>query len=134
MVYVLSNLYNCSPSVRSELLFAIIALRVGLYELGNEGLLYFGIVVQLLLDCYFDLDSLRVFLGPDETSVDDFGSVQSPDFLQQNRKELLAVPLACNPRWPHETVAKATEVYDSLLGDSNSNIGFGQHAGFAHIA
>lgn len=75
MVNVLSNLHNCSPRVRCELLLAVIALCVGFYELRHEGLLDFSLVIQLLLDGDFDFDSLGVLLCPDETRVNDLGSI-----------------------------------------------------------
>lgn len=81
MFDMLSDLYDGTPSVRSELLFAVITLHVELSELSNKGLLDFGIVVELLFDGDFDFDSFGVALSPNEASIDDFGFVESFDFF-----------------------------------------------------
>ena len=78
---VLTDLDDGAPCVRSELLFAVVALHVELGELGDEGLLHLCLVVDLFLDCDLDFDSFGVAFGPDETSVDDFGLVESFDFF-----------------------------------------------------
>jgi hypothetical protein len=58
MIDMLSDLDDCAPSVRGELLFTVITLHIQLSELDNKCLLYFGVVIQLFLYCNFDLYSL----------------------------------------------------------------------------
>lgn len=57
MLDVLPDLHNCTPGMRSELLLAIVALNVSLNKLSDKSLLDFRLIVQLLLNCYFDFDS-----------------------------------------------------------------------------
>ena len=46
----------------------------------------------------FDFKTLRVRLGPDKGRVDKFDFVQALDALETNRKKLLALRLARDPR------------------------------------
>ena len=58
MLDVLPNLHNCTPSVRSKLFLAVLALYVHFGELSHECLLYFGGIVELVFDGNFHFESL----------------------------------------------------------------------------
>lgn len=133
MVDVLSDLHYGTPSVWSELFFAVIALSIGLDKLSYKGLLYFGLVVQLLLDGYFDFDSFGVLLSPNEPSVDDLGPVQTLHLLEQEGEQLFAIPFAGDPWRSHVAMAEAAEINDSFLSNPYGYIGLGEHAGLTNI-
>lgn len=57
MIYVLSHLNNCLPSMRSELFLTIITLHVAFNKFGDESLFYFGFVIELLLNGNFNFYS-----------------------------------------------------------------------------
>lgn len=78
---VLTDLHDSTPSVRGELLFAVVALHVKFGEFCYEGLLHFGVVIDFFFNGDFDFDSFGVAFGPNEAGVDDFGFVESFDFL-----------------------------------------------------
>lgn len=69
--------------MRCKLLLTIVTLHVQLSEFRHKCLLHFCLVVQLLLYCYFDFDSLRVTLSPNEPCVDNFGLVEPFDLFEQ---------------------------------------------------
>lgn len=125
MVDVLPNLHHCSPRVRCELLLAVIALGVGFNEFRHEGLFDFSLVIELLFDSDFDFDSFGVLFCPDEARIDNLGSIQSLNFLEEYREQFFAITLACDPWWSHVSMAEATEIDDSLLGNANCDISFG---------
>jgi hypothetical protein len=130
---VLSDLDNCAPCVRSELFFAVVTLHVQLSELGNEGLFHFGVVVELLFDGDFDLDSFGVAFGPDETCVDYFCLVESLDFFEEEGQELFTVPVAGDPWGSHVPVTEPAEVNDGFLGDADGDIGLGDGTGWTDV-
>lgn len=134
VVDVLPDLYDCAPGVGSELLFAIIALHVVLDELSDESLLDFGAVVEFFLDRHLDLYPLRVALRPDESRVDDAGLVQPLDLLEQDGQQFLAVAVAHHPWGHHVPAAESAIVHNGLLGDSDGDVSFGEHAGLADVA
>lgn len=57
MFDVLPHLHNSTPSMRSELLFAIITLHVKFSEFCDEGLFDFSVVVKLLFNRDFNFYS-----------------------------------------------------------------------------
>ena len=83
VLHMLSHLDNCAPSVRSEFFLTVVTLHVKLGEFSNEGLFNFCVVVKLLFDSDFNFDSFRMALSPYETSINDFGFVETFDFFQQ---------------------------------------------------
>ena len=72
--------------MRRKLFFAVITLHVDLSELSDEGLLHLQLVVQLLLDGEFDLNSLGVRLGPNKAGIDDASAVETFDLLEEQGK------------------------------------------------
>jgi hypothetical protein len=57
MIDMLSDLHDCSPSMRCELLFAVVTLSIHFNELSDKGLLYFGIIIELFFNSYLQFDS-----------------------------------------------------------------------------
>jgi hypothetical protein len=122
---MLTHLDHCAPGVRSELLFAVVALHVKFGELSDKGLFHFGLVVDFFFDGDFDLDSFGMALSPDEAGIDDFGFVESLDFFKQEGEEFLTVAITSNPWGSHVPVTESAEVDNGLLGNPDGNVGFG---------
>jgi hypothetical protein len=82
MVHSLSQLNLSDPQVRGIGLFTIITLKIGDYKLNHEALLKESAVEDLLLDSKFDLDTTGVGLGPDETRIHEFHSLEAFHLLE----------------------------------------------------
>lgn len=80
---MLSDLDNCAPCVGGKLFLTVVTLHVEFGKFSHECLFNFCIVVKLFFDSDFDLDSLRMAFCPNESSVDNFGFVETLDFFQQ---------------------------------------------------
>ncbi len=133
MFDVLSDLDDGAPCVWGELFLAVVTLHVEFGKLSDESLLDFSVVVELLFDCYFDLYSFRMTFSPNEPSVDNFGLVESFDFLQQKRQQFFTVPITCNPWWSHVSVAESTKIDNSLFGNTNSDVSLGDGTGWTDV-
>jgi hypothetical protein len=106
---VLPDLYHRSPRMRGELLLTVLTLCVRLYKLHKEGLLDRRQVTQLLRDRELHFYALRVGLGPDEASTDQFHLVETLDLPQADRQQLSALPLAQHPRRTQVPTAEPAE-------------------------
>jgi len=118
MIDVLTNLNYGSPSMRCKLFFAIIALHMDLGELSYKSLFHFGLIVNLSFDCDLDFESLRMWLCPNEASIDNFCSLKSSDFLQEQCEKVFAVSITGDPRRSHISVTKTAIVDQCFFSDT----------------
>ena len=72
-------------------------------------------------------------LCPDEPRLQNFCPVESFYLLQQQREQILAISFAGDPRRPHVAMAESTEIDDAFLGNSESDVGFGDSAGLTDV-
>lgn len=133
VVDMLPDLHDCAPCVRGELLLAVITLHINLSKLSDEGLLHLGFIIELLLYGQLDLDALGMRLCPHEPCLQDLGTVEPFDLLEQQRQQILAISFAGDPGRSHVSMAESTEIDDAFLGNSESDVGFGDGAGLTDV-
>ncbi len=71
---------------------------------------------------------------PNESSVDNFGLVQSFYFLQQQSQKFLTVSIASNPWWSHISVTESTEIDNGLFCNADSYVSFGNSTGRTDVS
>lgn len=97
----LSQLDNGSPGVGSEFFLTIFALLPVLSELYYKAFLNFNIFYYFFLNCQLDFNSSRMWLGIDETCIDDFYCVKTPNFFEAECQEVFGLTFAVSP-WRSE--------------------------------
>jgi hypothetical protein len=122
MVHSLSQLNLSDPQVRGIGLFAIITLKIGDYKLYHEALLKESAVEDFLLDSKFDLDTTGVGLGPYETRIHEFHSLQAFHLLETESQQLSRFEGGVGPGGSQVAVALTAVLQLEGLRDALGNV------------
>jgi hypothetical protein len=122
MVHSLSQLNLSDPQVRGIGLFTVITLKIGNYKLDHKALLKESAVEDLLLDSKFDLDTTGVGLGPYETRIHEFHSLQAFHLLETESQQLSRFEGGVGPGGSQVAVALTAVLQLKGLRDALGNV------------
>jgi hypothetical protein len=122
MVHSLSQLNLSDPQVRGVSLFTVITLKIGDNKLDHEALLKESAIEDLLLDSKFDLDTTGVGLGPYETRIHEFHSLEAFDLLETESQQLSRFEGGVGPGGSQVAVALTAVLQLEGLRDALGNV------------